>query len=39
MFENFDNGKWGARKDGFLPIERGVEEADILIHVEDVFVG
>lgn len=38
MLQNLDNCQWGAGEDGLLLVERCIQEADVLVHVEDVFV-
>ncbi len=39
IFEDFDHCEGRTGEDGFLGIVWGVEEADVLVHVEDVAVG
>lgn len=38
MLQNFHDRQWSAWKNGFLLVKRCVQKADVLIHVEDVFV-
>lgn len=39
VFQRFDNRQWGAREDGLFEIGRGVEEANVVVHVEEVGVA
>jgi len=39
VLEGFDDGERGAWQNGFLEVGGGVEESDVVIHVEEVGVA
>jgi len=39
IFEDFDDGEGSAGEDALEGVLRWVEEADVLVHVEDVAMG
>jgi hypothetical protein len=39
VFQDFDDSKWGAGEKALLALGFRVEEANVLVHVEDVTVA
>jgi hypothetical protein len=39
ILEDFDYGKWGTWENRFLLVGGRIKEPNVLVHVEDVFVG